>query len=155
MGLEYPADYKEFTSRYVSIKIADFLYVRNLGMHSSSQERDYVLDAVGWLHEFNQRGHIDILDNAGNEARVPAFQIYPEPFGLYPWGTTDNGDMCFWLTRPGSQNWTVVIKGNGLWWHHPGSLTDFLIKLASNTLACPLFPDNLELDSLPLFIESD
>ena len=34
--------------------------------------------------------------------------IHPEPGGIFPWATTDNGDTLYWLTRGHPDEWSVA-----------------------------------------------
>ena len=40
---------------------------------------------------------------------VPNFPAYPEKSGLFPWGTTANGDTLFWLRRGQPENWPTIV----------------------------------------------
>ncbi|WP_214325967.1 hypothetical protein [Nonomuraea sediminis] len=43
---------------------------------------------------------IDLIDDAGNTTAAPPLPLYPEPGGVYRWGSTDNGDYLLWFTDP-------------------------------------------------------
>jgi hypothetical protein len=37
------------------------------------------------------------------------YRLYPEAGGLYPWGTTGNGDYLHWATAGPPNRWQVVV----------------------------------------------
>ncbi|MEU0485851.1 hypothetical protein ABZ260_42625 [Streptosporangium sp. NPDC006013] len=140
-GLVFPSDYKVWTAQYADLRLNDFLYVsrpdlggleRQCAIHRMSQLRPLIEE---W-------GTINLVDDEGRETEVSPFPLYPELGGVYPWGSTDNGDYLLWLTGPDPEKWTIVITDGWMWWHYPGSLMDFLVGIMSRKVLCPLFPDD-------------
>ncbi|GAA2858583.1 hypothetical protein GCM10010517_17040 [Streptosporangium fragile] len=138
-GLVFPDDYKAWAARYADIRLNGFLYVNR---PEPGERRDAIarLDQLRPLVE--EWGTIDLVDDEGAETEAPPFPIYPEPGGVYPWGSTDNGDYLLWLTDPDPGRWTIVITNGATWWHFQGSLLDFIVGVMSREVRCPLFPDD-------------
>jgi hypothetical protein len=65
----------------------------------------------------------------GNDDTYP-LPILPEPGGLLIWGTTSNGDLCFWDTSEvDPDRWTVVVfwLSARIWDRFDGGVADFLL----------------------------
>ncbi|WP_433819146.1 hypothetical protein [Actinomadura scrupuli] len=88
------------------------------------------------------RDGIDLIDDNRTRTRAKPFPIHPEPCGLFPWGVSDNGDFCLWLTDPDPAVWSIVITDGGLWWHHEGTLTDLLVGVLGRTFSCVKLPSS-------------
>ncbi|MGI5284891.1 SMI1/KNR4 family protein [Nonomuraea polychroma] len=141
VGLTFPDDYKAWADSYADLQLNDFLYLNH--PLPDGDERAAVIDRLDDLRPIiEQWGSIDLLDDAGVVREAPPFPLYPEPGGLYPWGSTDNGDYLLWLTGPDPGTWTVVITDGMVWWHFPGSLLDFLVGILTHKVRCPVFPDD-------------
>jgi hypothetical protein len=117
LGLRLPSDYKAFIATYGSGAIADFINVFN---------------------PFSENPHVRLVDAAESVAatyrEIRAFEhipfpIHPEPGGLLPWGSSDNGDVLFWVADPpdAPDEWSIAVsevRGPG-WYRHPGPLVRF------------------------------
>ncbi|MFL5298465.1 MAG: SMI1/KNR4 family protein [Phenylobacterium sp.] len=71
--------------------------------------------------------------------------LWPRTGGLLPFGSTDNGDTLFWLTRGQPAEWPVVVwdRGLGDLESFECDLTDFLASLASGGILPKEFPETL------------
>ncbi|MEU6743019.1 SMI1/KNR4 family protein [Streptosporangium sandarakinum] len=140
-GLVFPSDYKAWAARYADIQLNGFLYVNR--PYGDGAAREYGIHRTGQLRSLIEEWDtIDLVDDEGRETEVPPFPLYPESGGVYPWGSTDNGDYLLWLTGPDPEQWTIVITDGKTWWHYPGSLMDFLVGIMSRKVRCPLFPED-------------
>ena len=136
MGLRLPSDYKAFIAAYGSGRIAIFLNVYN---------------------PFSDNHHVRLLEASALDAKtyreirtyeyIP-YPIHPEPGGLLAWGSTDNGDVLFWVTEPASDPgaWPIAVsevRGPG-WYRHPGPLVRFLHDWLSGAANIPFLdaPDD-------------
>lgn len=133
-GLRLPADYKGFLARYGSGEIDEFLLVAS----------PVFGNRLTRLSDF-ARSRLEIR-RAIRDADwpIPPWPIHPEAGGLLPWGTSRNGDGCFWLTDPPDEpdRWPVVVveSKSQEWLDHEGSMTDLLSGLLDRTVNIPFFP---------------
>lgn len=70
------------------------------------------------------------------------YPIHPEPGGILPWATTDNGDTLYWLTDGDPDSWPILIResrGPGRV-VYPFGVAEFLHRWLSGKLTCPIFP---------------
>lgn len=135
IGLGLPNDYKDLISEYGTGRFSDFIYTFN------------PFSTNKWLNLTNTSKKI--LDGErtlrGDFSEFP-FPLFPEPDGLFPWGSTDNGNYLYWYTKGEPQDWTIVV------WESRGpehevyemSITQFLGKWLSRELNCQVFPDSDE-----------
>ncbi len=71
--------------------------------------------------------------------------LWPSRGGLLPLGSTDNGDLLFWLTRGATAEWPVVVWGRSTMEFETFEcdLTDFLAGLATGDIQPEDFPEDL------------
>ena len=133
-GITFPSDYKEFISSYGTVCIADFIYVFNPISKNRNvnlvEMRDQVLNGFRYLR-----------DKYG-ASEVP-FPLYPEPGGLLPCGTTDNGNTLFWLTDGSPENWPLIVSAprDARYEKFDMTLTEFMTKILSRRISCMVFPE--------------
>ncbi|GAA3098338.1 SMI1/KNR4 family protein [Streptosporangium carneum] len=141
VGLVFPSDYKDLMNRYSQLSIDRFLgmLIAHPGKRDVRSAKDRVIERLSHL-EADDDDSIELLDDEGERSLRTPFPLYPHPNGLYPWGSTQNGDDCLWLTGERPEEWTVVITDGYFWWHFPGSLLEFLVGALSGTVRCPIFP---------------
>lgn len=136
IGLELPQDYKDFIQRYGTGCIDSFVWIfnpfsRNEHLNLKDQMTE-ILDTLRML-KYDQ----------------PAFPLFPERGGLLPCGATDNGDTIFWITSGEPAHWRIAVhESRGPQWeNYAFSLTDFLAKILSKDIICPIFPEDFPSDS--------
>ena len=118
LGIDYPADYREYASRYAPLLIDDFLVI--LGP-TPGQEEGYIEATIEQL-ELVREYAAD--DETGN------YTVHPEAGGLFPWGSSSEGDMFFWRTTgPDPDEWPVVVYANHDFWEHPGGALSLVVGL--------------------------
>ncbi|MBG0817873.1 SMI1/KNR4 family protein [Planomonospora sp. ID82291] len=143
LGLTFPSDFKEWASRYTETRIDQFLYIHHPGIRPEKSLKE---DAEARLKQLRpiieEWGSIDLIDETGEEREVEPFPLYPETGGVYPWGSTDNGDYLLWLTNPNPRNWSIVVTNGASWWHYNGSFIEFIVGILSREIACPILPDD-------------
>jgi hypothetical protein len=102
LGLDLPTDYKEIIAAYGSGSFSDFIYLYNpfCPFWTSSN----LLSGTT-----KQRLRAYREGQAQHPQYSPPFRAYPEPGGLFPWASTDNGDTLFWLTVGSPDKWTTVV----------------------------------------------
>lgn len=135
LGTALPPDFKDLVTRYGSGSIDSFLILLN-----PRSSRPAV--RFGPAGESFLGGLREIRESLPDE--VP-FPIHPEPGGLLPWGTTDNGDIGYWVTSPQDDpgRWSIAVgeaRGPG-WFTHPGPLSRFLAGVLDRSIRVALFPD--------------
>ncbi len=131
LGMRLPRDYREMIEHYGTRTFADFLNPINPFLKPESFLAR--LDDMILQHE------------RGMHAEFPEYfplPIYPEPGGLFPWATTDDGDTLYWLTDVLPQDWPLVVWKSRGPKHvvYPFGATEFLQRWLSGALECPVFP---------------
>ncbi|WP_435591718.1 SMI1/KNR4 family protein [Nocardia sp. bgisy118] len=137
LGDELPADYKELIGIYGGGYWDNYLYILEPGCAND----DYnLLDWKDW--------HTEVLEDLWEFEDKPA-ELNEDGARLLPWATTDNGELLYWLIRPGlrSDDWTVMVnEARGDHWEHFGhTCTQFLASaltgdIRSTLLSAHYFP---------------
>jgi hypothetical protein len=102
LGCALPTDYKDFIATYGSGSISQFAYVHN--PFSANPLGNLMKRAIPILQAYKT-----------SRSTFPAsyrFPVYLEPNGIYPWGSTDNGDELFWITASKPDQWSVFLLGS-------------------------------------------
>lgn len=132
IGRSLPADFKALIATYGSGSFGEFLNPINplrdggIGFEWADQ---HIL-----AHERGLRR---------DSPRSYALPIYPEPGGILPWATTDNGDTLFWLTWGDPDGWGVLhqeARGDDRVLY-PFRAVEFLARWLAGELCGPLLPD--------------
>jgi len=73
------------------------------------------------------------------------YPLWPDPQGLVPFGSTDNGDFLFWLPRGAPEKWGVVVWDRGLWTFESFDcdITSFIAGVATGEIIPEAFPEDL------------
>lgn len=87
LKIKLPKDYKDFISTYSTGCIDDFLWI-----HNPFEENEN-------LNFFQQ---LEVINNAYSEMKNDfpddfEFDVYPSNGGLLPFGSTDNGDILYYI----------------------------------------------------------
>ncbi|MFI9589776.1 SMI1/KNR4 family protein [Nonomuraea sp. NPDC052265] len=153
LGLRLPSDYKRLMARYGSLNLDAFLglYIANPGDRPGESMREAVL---GILHDLgpHEDEELEVVDDQGKVLEVRYFQHYPSPGGLFPWGSTQNGDVCLWETKGDPNAWKACISDGTFMWRHSDGILDFLVKANQGSLSCPLLPNGGKLDRTYTFM---
>ncbi len=117
LGVELPADYKEFVSTFGARTIDDHLIVCH---------PDDLMEHQEWVREC---------------LAIERADDFPDWFTpgdrVVSWGLTENGDQLSWLARPGTppESWPVVFKEEGPYWQRfPGGFTATVAGLLTGDL---------------------
>jgi hypothetical protein len=125
--IRFPAPFKHIAERYGDRCWNDFAYILN----PLSNEYE------GWVSRILEAERAD--RDAFPEHYL--FPLHPEAEGLFPWATTDNGDVLFWVRK--HSRWPTLIKGA----RAPEFEVDFspceiiLYHIAAGTTRSRMFPD--------------
>jgi hypothetical protein len=106
LGLTLPDDYKQIVALYGTGQWQGFWFMltpftenRFLNLWLQSQTGD-----AGQTSKLDAERYIrDSLPDFGYP-----HPIYPEPGGILPWASTDNGGNFFWLTKGPSDGWNTI-----------------------------------------------
>ena len=73
------------------------------------------------------------------------YRYWPEPGGLVPFGSTDNGDYVLWLPCGAPERWSIVVwdRADGDFEVFDFDLTGFLAGLASGAIRPKAFPEDV------------
>jgi len=140
IGISLPADYKQFITAYGTGTILDRGF-------NADEDRGTLCD-LGVLNPFAQVRHRNLKHRIASTKKWVArlhrsfpdeypYPPWPEPRGLFCWGTNGNGDSFYWLTKGGPDEWRIVID------HHSSArmvtfetvgVVDFLVAFLRNKL---------------------
>lgn len=125
-----PPDYKDFVRLYGSGYFMEFLGIkvprsRNPNIRLISHAKAYPAESF--------------------ESDEVPYRLWPQPGGLLPFGTTDNGDELFWLPHGPPADWSIIVwdRGFGTFEAFDCDLTDFLAGLATGEILPTAFPEDL------------
>jgi hypothetical protein len=132
LGATLPTDYHDFIEAFGSGKIDDFIVILN--PFSSNRFNNLV-----------QRANRDMDDFRQSKSKFPQYyphDVFPNPGGLLPVGSTDNGDLICWETKGPSDEWSIVVYDTRAADHssHDGPITNFITALLNTSVRCPVFP---------------
>jgi hypothetical protein len=145
LGLRLPRDYKALMDRYATLEFDAFLGLYIPNPENSASMRQSILGMLDALGPPDDE-ELDVIDDNGQVLGEQFIAHYPEPGGIIPWGSTQNGDVCFWETSGDPESWVVGISEGESLWRHRGGLLDFLVKANLGTLKCPLLRNEGRLD---------
>lgn len=134
-----PSDYRRFLSVYGTGLIDEFVWIFNPSTVNENvnleQQSKTILEGLA--------------DSARQFPDVFTMPRYPEPCGFLPFGSTDNGDNLFWITKGNPDDWTVAVMGPRSPDHvsHEGGMVDFLCSILSKEVQCKVFPDDFPADA--------
>lgn len=134
IGATLPRDYQSLITRYGTGGFDGFLWI----LSPFAENRYMNLISIG-------RQWIDAMDNAQRGwLPVPNLKLFPERDGMYPWATTDNGDVLCWLfDGTGFCNRIVVWAARETEWEVFESATvNFLTDLLTGRIKSQAFPDD-------------
>jgi len=80
----------------------------------------------------------------------PPFHAYPTESGLFPWATTVNGDVLFWLMRGAADKWPTVLCDSKFSEDYEiidMGVAPFLCRWIAGQLSPKAFPRNLITDA--------
>lgn len=82
-----------------------------------------------------------------DETVRPLLQTLREASTVTVWGGTDNGDQCLWLPPTSKAPERVIIVDSKCteWATYKMSVTEFLHGVLTDTISCPIFPDDFQL----------
>ena len=134
IGTALPDDYKAFIERLGTGRIDDFLWVFN--PFSDNTHLNLVEQIAPQLE------NLRVLEKEFNE-RLP-YALFPDPGGLLPFASTDNGDVLFWRTVGTPNHWTVVVNEARApeYEEFASNMTDFLFNILTRTTVCKTFPED-------------
>lgn len=139
VGTALPPDFKDFARVYGDGYFMEFM---GIAVPLSSDRGVAYARWVGSICR-NHRGLTE------------PYALWPDPGGLFPMGSTDNGDYIFWLPQGAPASWRVAVWDRGALegetievFDH--DLTDFLAGLAMGKITPKAFPDDFY-PSEPIF----
>lgn len=127
LGTALPSDYREFIERYGSGLLARFYVIFS---PFSSNENVALLSCVRSICKYQREFQQEWSDRV-------TYPIWPEPGGLLPWGTDDNGNDYFWRTNGAPDQWIVAHDDmrNGGYRLHDCSMSEFLVQILTGEIA--------------------
>jgi hypothetical protein len=139
VGFQFPQDYRELIDVYGSIRINGMLSVWRPKLRAAAPDIPGGFAGFIW-HTTREGGVGDYLAGAYEagdlrECPYPVFSArHSARGGLLAWGSTPNGDHCFWLTEgDDSDGWPIVVRYRQLavWSRFDGGIADFLTAVVT------------------------
>ena len=134
-----PSNYRQFIEKYGTGLIDEFIWIFN-----PSTTNKYV-------NLYSQVNAVlaSLADSAKQFPDVFAMPLHPEPGGFLPFGSTNNGDNLFWVTKGSSDEWTVAVMGprSPDVYRYDVGMVEFLRKVLSGEIQCKAFPDDFPADA--------
>jgi len=145
LGTRLPADYKAFIDAFGLGSIDSFIWIFSPFTRNQYVNLERKLEVVG-----------DVLAQLAQCGEQIPFLYFPASGGLFPFGSTDNGDSLYWKTDGEPDLWPVVVnEARGPHWEmYNLSMTAFLSQVLSGKLVCTVFPDDIPSHS-PTFKAAD
>lgn len=137
IGIEFPGDFKQLVDRYGPGVFSDELYLECPPSASDSeavqtQHRAVVTDRLEGLR----------LSLTGTKL-AEAVAVWPEPGGLFPWGSDLNGSYLLWETsEPDPQLWPTVVMPREVYEIERFEMTcsEWLLRWVQGELDCSIIP---------------
>lgn len=143
LNLRLPNDYKGLVADYGAGYFDDFLLI--LQPYEANSNIDLLTQ---------RSARLNALRSLGEQGESVPFNVEPRKEQLLPWGATDNGDVCYWVTQPDKdpEEWTIAVnEARGPQWEQfNGSVTEFLAAVFSRMLKVSIFPSGFPSEE-PLF----
>jgi hypothetical protein len=103
LGMTFPEDFKQFIARYGAGEINGFIRVGNPFHFRNLDE-----------YEKGVRGRLETYRGLrADDPKAWPYRAWPAPGGLFPLGSTANGDEILWHTTGKSEGWTVLLWSRG------------------------------------------
>lgn len=129
IGLSLPSDYKALFPYEGRIFLGDLINIISPAL--LKEEGEWYLDDAKTLRE--------------EDPETAPYPLFPEPRGVFPWAVSTNNDVLWWRTLGEPDEWTVIAQARDSrpedWWPYELSATEFLAKLMTREIQCPVFPD--------------
>lgn len=111
LGVELPADYKDFCATFGAAEFDSWLRV----VASQIPEELYTLRAAG----------------AGYASVLQPYRLLTDGAGLIPWGHSEQGDRFYWLADSGpADRWPVLAQDDGSSWRrYEMTMSEFCCRL--------------------------
>jgi hypothetical protein len=124
LGIAFPTDYREYADRYPGLSIDDFMTIL---VPAPGNESGY----LGGVAEI-----LELMDGLAEDEMTEDYTFHPEQDGLFPWGTSNQGDHFFWRKNgPDPDRWpAVVYTANDDWWEHEGGLLALVVGLIDGSV---------------------
>ncbi|MEW1838543.1 hypothetical protein AB0392_11365 [Nonomuraea angiospora] len=148
LGLRLPGDYKLLMDRYASLMLDRFLglFIPNPGDTPDMSMRDGIVRTLRDMAPDDDEEQ-EVVDDNNNVIEMRRFPHYPDPGGIIPWGSTQNGNLCLWKADGDPDSWKVFVSSDGLFmWRYNGGILDFLVRANQGRLCCPIMYNNGNLD---------
>lgn len=147
LGIDFPTDYYEYASTYGSGSFVDTGRLRVIVYNPLSSQ---YLDSV--------KAHTDLLTSlrAGEGDKFIPYDVFPASGGLLPWGSDDNANEVYWLTKGRSSKWRIVIRSHdNAFEEFDEHLTSFLAKIFTRNISAKVWPEPFFSDPQNIRFEAD
>jgi hypothetical protein len=135
IGLDFPADYRQFADRYGSGRATRSDGFINVAVFSPDAGEHPFAGGTGFTAVMaNQAKGIYpgfVFDGADEYYwGGTVYPVQPDPGGLLAWGENNDGDIFFWLTED-PDRWPVVMwaRGPATTFRYEGGMVDFLLSV--------------------------
>lgn len=133
VGRSLPSDYRFIVENYPDGFFDDNVHVYDTGddrAHGIVGARPEMVkslaDCRSWVADFDKKW----VDEDGQRSPI---DLTSDPLPYIPWGNTQNGEYCFWLTdSENPDEWAAVatdLRGN--WWRNNGGVAQLILDLGA------------------------
>jgi hypothetical protein len=131
LGTALPADYRGLIERYGYGTFRDFLHL-------------FAPFVAACPMTASVRRTLEADRELAASFPEDALPLFPDPGGLLPWASTDNGDQVYFRTSGAPDAWTVVVRNprDGHTYSHPGGSVDFLAAWLGGALGLAPFGED-------------
>lgn len=144
-GIFLPDDYKEYLGFYGTGIIGGVITPYNPFCKRQLWKARYT--CRDWMREL-----CAIIEHKQQFGKaVFPYPVYPDPGGVLPWGSTDNGDRLFWLTTNSPNDWKVLMNESrsSSFEVFEHSMTGFIKGLITGEIESEIIPyDSIDRDNL-------
>jgi hypothetical protein len=144
LGTELPEDYKNLINVYGTGSFFNFL----------SPLSPFAPFSTGLNLLSNAKQLLSAYESGRKEfpEYSPPFEAYPHSCGVFPWATTVNGDVIFWLMRGRCDLWPTVVCDSKFSEDYElieMDVTSFLCGWVNGAVSPPSFPPRLRVTNKP------
>ncbi|MGK4593187.1 SMI1/KNR4 family protein [Amycolatopsis sp. w19] len=125
LGIPLPSDYKALLTRFPSGAYRDSIEVGNPAQSA---------DELANVKRDNDQLLRIFADVDTGYLKDVSYRLFPEPGGLYPWASHDEGGTFWWITDSADPDtWRIAYNDRDNWHEHPGPMSKVIHEIMVST----------------------